>query len=123
MNTIDRMIVVPSAKRLNVLAVLLYFTLCLAAAGGTARAADAEGAQIVIKDFMFAPMTVKIKAGSSVTWLNKDDEPHNVVSDSGLFRSSALDTDDNFSFRFDKPGTYRFVCSIHPKMVGTITVE
>jgi plastocyanin len=117
------MSVVLRAKRLNVLAVFLYFTLCLAAAGGKAGAAEAEGAQIVINDFMFAPMNVKIKAGSRVTWINKDDEPHNVVSDSGLFRSSALDTDDNFSFKFDKPGTYRFVCSIHPKMVGTITVE
>jgi plastocyanin len=112
------------AKRLNVLAVLSYFTLCLAAAGGgTAIASEADGAQVVIKDFMFAPLDVKIKAGSKVTWVNKDDEPHNVVSDSGLFRSSALDTDENFSFRFDKPGTYHFVCSIHPRMVGTITVE
>lgn len=111
------------AKRLNVLAVLSYFTLCLVAGDGTAMASEPDGAQIVIKDFMFAPLDVKIKAGSKVTWINKDDEPHNVVSDSGLFRSSALDTDENFSFKFDKPGTYRFVCSIHPKMVGTITVE
>ena len=123
MNTIGRKVTVLSAKRLNVLAVLSYFTLCLAAADGTAMASEADGAQIVIKDFMFAPMDVKIKAGSKVTWVNKDDEPHNVVSDSGLFRSSALDTDENFSFKFDKPGTYRFVCSIHPRMVGTITVE
>jgi plastocyanin len=117
------MTTVLSATRLNVLGVLAYLTLCLATAGGTAMAGEADGAQVVIKDFMFAPMQVTIKAGSKVTWLNKDDEPHNVVSDSGLFRSSALDTDDNFSFEFDKPGTYRFVCSIHPKMVGTITVE
>jgi plastocyanin len=117
------MITVLFAKRLNALAVLAYFTLCLTATDGSAMAAEAEGAQVVIKDFMFAPMDVKIKAGAKVTWVNKDDEPHNVVSDSGLFRSSALDTDENFSFRFDKPGTYHFVCSIHPRMVGTITVE
>jgi plastocyanin len=46
-----------------------------------------------------------------------------VVSSSGLFRSSALDTKDSFSFKFDKAGTYGFVCSIHPQMVGTIVVQ
>jgi plastocyanin len=118
MNTMGRNIAVILAKRLTVLAALLAFEACL-----TAAASAPEGAQVVIKDFMFAPMAVKIRAGSRVTWTNKDDEPHNVVSDSGLFRSSALDTDENFSFTFDEPGTYRFVCSIHPRMVGTITVE
>jgi hypothetical protein len=54
---------------------------------------------------------------------NKDDEPHNVVSDTGLFRSGAVDTDETFSFKFDKPGTYHFTCSIHPRMVETIIVE
>jgi plastocyanin len=72
---------------------------------------------------MFAPMTISIKAGSTVTWKNTDDEPHTVVSDTGLFRSGALDTNESFSFRFDKPGTYHYACSIHPRMVGTIVVE
>lgn len=79
--------------------------------------------QILIKDFMFTPMSLKIKAGSTVTWANKDDEPHTVVSDAGMFRSSALDTGDSFTYKFDKPGTYHFVCSIHPRMVGSIIVE
>lgn len=52
-----------------------------------------------------------------------DDEPHTVVSDTGLFRSGALDTKESFSFKFDKPGTYHFTCSIHPAMVGTIVVQ
>jgi plastocyanin len=107
----------------NVLATLVVSALCLAATGTPATAAAPDGAQVVIKDFMFSPVAVTVKAGSRVTWTNKDDEPHNVVSDSGTFRSSAMDTDENFSFKFDKPGTYRFVCSIHPRMVGTITVE
>ncbi len=46
-----------------------------------------------------------------------------MVSESGLFRSAALDTNESFSFRFDKPGTYRYTCSIHPRMVGTIVVQ
>ena len=89
-----------------------------------ATAADApEPNRIVVKDFMFMPNSLTIKAGSSVTWANLDDEPHTVVSDAGLFRSGAMDTNESFSFKFDKPGTYHFTCSIHPRMVGTIVVQ
>jgi plastocyanin len=87
-----------------------------------ASAAPPESGKIVIKDFMFRPMAVTIAAGSTVTWTNQDDEPHTVVSDTGLFRTAAMDTGDAFSFKFDKPGTYHFTCSIHPRMVGSIIV-
>ena len=86
----------------------------------------AEGAapnSIEVKDFMFMPTTLTVNAGENVVWVNKDDEPHTVVSDTGMFRSSAMDTDESFSFKFDKPGTYHFTCSIHPRMVGTIVVK
>jgi plastocyanin len=79
--------------------------------------------KIEVKDFMFSPTTLTVEAGTQVSWVNKDDEPHTVVSDTGLFRSGALDTDESFSFKFDKPGTYHFTCSIHPRMVGTIIVK
>jgi plastocyanin len=46
-----------------------------------------------------------------------------VVSENGLFRSGALDTNESFSYRFEKAGTYRYACSIHPRMVGTIIVQ
>jgi plastocyanin len=102
----------------------LSLALCgWSAAGAPASAATADPAQITVKDFMFAPMALTVKAGSTVTWANKDDEPHTVVSDTGLFRSSALDTNDSFSFKFEKPGTYHFTCSIHPQMIGTIVVR
>jgi plastocyanin len=78
---------------------------------------------IEVKDFMFMPTTLTVNAGTQVSWVNKDEEPHTVVSDAGLFRSGALDTDESFSFKFDKPGTYHFTCSIHPRMVGTIIVK
>jgi plastocyanin len=78
---------------------------------------------IEVKNFMFMPTTLTVNAGAEVSWVNKDDEPHTVVSDTGLFRSGALDTDETFSFKFDKPGTYHFTCSIHPRMVGTIIVK
>jgi plastocyanin len=78
---------------------------------------------IVMKNFDFSPMTLTVKAGTTVTWKNTDGEPHTVTSDTGLFRSGGLDQDDTFSFKFDKPGTYKYLCSIHPKMTGTIIVQ
>lgn len=103
-------------KRLIVLAAAAFM---LHAGASVAASEDI----VIAKDFMFAPTTITIKAGSTVTWKNTDDEPHTVVSDSGVFRSGALDTNESFSFRFDKPGTYHYACSIHPRMVGTIVVQ
>lgn len=79
--------------------------------------------QVSAKNFMFNPATITVKAGATVTWLNLDEEPHTVFSNTGLFRSSALDTKESFSFTFDKPGTYHYLCTIHPQMLGTIVVE
>jgi plastocyanin len=98
----------------------------LMAAAMAAMCAVSEAAaleSIEVKDFMFMPTTLTVNAGTEVSWVNKDDEPHTVVSDAGLFRSGALDTNESFSFKFDKPGTYHFTCSIHPRMVGTIIVK
>jgi plastocyanin len=75
-----------------------------------------------VKDFKFQPTSLQVRSGSTVTWTNRDEEPHTVISDTGLFHSGALDTNDSFSFKFDTAGTYRFTCSIHPRMVGTIEV-
>jgi plastocyanin len=92
--------------------------LCLAAP------ASAQNANtVVMKNFEFLPMSLTVPAGTTVTWKNLDGEPHTVVSDAGLYRSAALDQNDTFSFRFEKPGTYKYTCSIHPKMVGTIVVQ
>jgi plastocyanin len=88
---------------------------------GMARADDAN--MIVLKNFHFSPVSLSVPAGTTVVWKNLDGEPHTVVSDSGVFRSGGLDQNDSYSFKFDHPGTYRFICSIHPTMVGTITVK
>jgi plastocyanin len=79
--------------------------------------------RIVVKDFMFMPTPLTVKAGATVTWINADNEPHTVVSDTGTFRSGGMDTNESFSYTFEKPGTYRFTCSIHPSMVGTVVVQ
>jgi len=93
------------------------------AARSPSAAGTPDPTRIVMKDFTFVPMALTVNSGSTVTWANMDDEPHNVVSDTGLFRSGAIDTNESFSFKFDKPGTYHFTCSIHPRMVGTIVVQ
>jgi plastocyanin len=84
-----------------------------------------ERGAVVIDNFAFGPNGLTVKRGTTVTWTNKDDEPHTVVSadDHPLFKSAALDTDDSFTFTFDKAGTYKYFCSIHPRMQGTITVQ
>ena len=107
----------------RVMALLGTAALAVSAANMPLNAAPPPSARIAIKDFMFSPVSVKIKAGAAVTWVNQDDEPHTVVSETGLFRSGGVDTHETFVFKFDKPGTYRFLCTIHPKMVGTVVVE
>jgi len=99
----------------------LFITLC-AFAAQVSLAAPAP-ATVTIKDYQFAPATVKIAAGSTVTWTNKDADVHTVMSATGLFVSGALDTDDKFSYTFTKPGTYVIACSLHPQMSETIVVE
>jgi plastocyanin len=79
---------------------------------------------ISIDNFTFGPAKLTVKAGTTVTWTNKDDIPHGIASaDNAFTRSKALDTDDAFSFTFTTPGTYQYFCYIHPHMVGTIVVE
>jgi plastocyanin len=90
---------------------------------GPSTADPTDPTKIVIKDFNFAPTPLTVKVGSTVTWTNTDDEPHTAVSDTGLFKSGGMDTNESFSFKFDKPGTYHYTCSIHPRMVGTIIVQ
>jgi plastocyanin len=97
------------------LAMLLF----IASAATPVYAADNV---IVIKKFMFNPMDVTVPAGTNVTWENDDGEPHTIVSLTGDFRSQALDEKDKFSHQFTAPGTYKYICSIHPRMMGTITV-
>ena len=91
------------------------------AAAGQEKAAETE---VSIDDFAFAPKELTIPVGTQVTWMNKDDEAHTVVSvDGKTFRSKGLDTGDKFSFTFTEPGTYEYVCSIHKQMKGTIIVK
>jgi plastocyanin len=99
--------------------------LSLFALGGEMKNADStKQNRIEIKDFAFDPQTITVKSGDKITWINRDEEPHTVVSVEKQFKkSSALDTDQEFSITAGAPGTYSYFCSVHPKMTGTIVVE
>ncbi len=103
--------------------VAISLGLMSAVQAGPSTAPASAATQIEMKNFMFTPTSLTVKAGTTVSWTNKDEEPHTVLSSTGLFRSNALDTGERFSFKFDKPGTYQFICSIHPRMIGTIVVQ
>jgi plastocyanin len=87
-----------------------------------AVAADKQ-MEVKIDNFSFSPSTITVPVGTEVRWTNRDDIPHTVASEDKLFKSKALDTDDVFSFTFSKPGTYKYFCSLHPKMTATIVVQ
>jgi plastocyanin len=119
----------------------LVVTACSESKGGASAVAKVEGSKeaavapmasnavaatgaISIKDFAFEPATLSVAAGSKVTWTNRDEEPHLVVSADAQFKASpALDTDDTYSAVLAKPGVYTYFCSIHPHMVGKIIVK
>ena len=82
-----------------------------------------QTAEVRVDNFTFGPQSLTIPVNTTVTWINRDDIPHVIVSDDGVFRSKALDTDDKYSFTFTQTGTYAYFCGIHPKMVGRIVVQ
>jgi plastocyanin len=93
--------------------------------GPITRAAEQKSTaqSISIDNFSFTPKEITVAAGTTITWVNRDDVPHTVVSPDKKFRSKALDTDDQFSFTFTDAGTYSYFCSVHPVMTGKIIVK
>jgi plastocyanin len=88
----------------------------------TAPVAPASGDQITIDGFAFAPATLTVKAGATVTWTNRDEEPHTVAASDGSFRSPGMGTGATFTHTFANAGTFNYVCSIHPMMHGSVVV-
>ena len=99
------------------LATAAAIVLCFS--GAPVRADDNS---VTIDNFTFQPAALTVKVGTTVTWKNHDDIPHTIVS-AGKFRSKTLDSDDNYSFTFTSAGEYKYFCSLHPHMTGTIKVE
>jgi plastocyanin len=97
--------------------------LLVAATMAVTSPAQAATVEMKIDNFTFNPQQITVKAGDTVTWVNHDDIPHTVTSQTLAFRSKALDTDDKFSFTFATPGKFDYFCSLHPHMTGSILVE
>jgi plastocyanin len=89
----------------------------------SAQDKTASTAEVKIDNFVFGPAAVTVPVGTTVTWVNRDDIPHTVVSTEKVFKSKVLDTDEKFSFTFTKAGEYPYFCSIHPKMTGKVVVQ
>lgn len=85
------------------------------AGGGTAA--------VKIINFAFTPKALTITAGTTVRWKNADDSPHRIAASDGAYTSGALDTGDSYAHNFAVPGMYKYICSIHPYMRGTIIVK
>ncbi|MBV9294182.1 MAG: metallophosphoesterase [Acidobacteriaceae bacterium] len=98
-------------------------TLAMGSLSRTSLRNVVNAAEVKIDNFSFTPKSLTVKIGSTVTWTNRDDIPHMVVSTEKKFSSPVLDTDQVFSFRFEEQGSYPYFCKIHPMMTGTVVVE
>ena len=105
---------------------VLALTIAAISLVGFGSAADepaAKTVEIKIDNFSFVPEVLTISTGTTVTWRNADDVPHVVRTEDKTIKSPPLDTDDTFSYTFEKTGTYSYFCSLHPKMVGKVVVQ
>ncbi|MGH9521424.1 MAG: cupredoxin domain-containing protein [Terriglobales bacterium] len=109
---------------------LMLASACGAASGDSpapkavvpAATASTGAVSVSIKNFEYSPQTLTVRVGTTVTWKNLDEEPHTVRGTDDQIRSNALDQNDTYSVKFDKPGTYKYGCSIHPQMAASIIV-
>jgi plastocyanin len=124
----------------SLLIALVLLTLAVGGCGGDVQSKQTEAhsastdahpakpvaeQKIHIDNFTFDPAEVTVAVGTKVTWVNRDDVPHTATSTAKpkAFDSKTLDTDQQFSFVFDKAGTYEYYCAVHPKMTGKVIVK
>ncbi len=88
-----------------------------------AAAQPETGPRIEIKAHGFGTPTVTVRPGTTVTWINEDDDAHTVTSTTDVFRSPGLDTGETYSHTFTNPGTYEYFCTLHPLMTGKVVVR
>jgi plastocyanin len=114
-----------TSNRALVAAMLLGPIIGAMVAVATVAAEETKAAPntITIDNFTFTPKDLTVAVGTTVTWANHDDIPHNVVDKNKTFRSKALDTDDSFSYTFAAAGTFDYFCGLHPHMTGQVIVK
>ncbi len=107
-----------AAQLLGALALVLTTSV-----GAGAQPKPAQGPRIEIHGHKYSPATVTVPGGTTIAWVNHDDEVHTVFSTTQAFTSPAIETDETFSYTFSKPGTYTYFCTLHPLMTGTVIVK
>ena len=85
--------------------------------------ADPAAHVVTIQDFSYKPSDLTIQVGEKVQFVNKDDVAHTVTAKDGSFDSKELDNNATWTYTFSTAGTYTYICSYHPNMLGTITVK
>ena len=78
---------------------------------------------VAIRDFAFSPRTIEIRVGDTVRWTNRDSVEHTATARNGSFDTGLLSDGASSSVRFTTAGTYRYVCTPHPDMTGTVVVR
>lgn len=84
---------------------------------------DAAAVTIEIRDYDFFPRDLTVEAGTEVTWINRDSVPHDATDGAGSWSTGMLNKGESARLTFDTPGTYQYLCTIHPDMVGTLVVQ
>lgn len=82
-----------------------------------------DATTVVIANLAFDPATITVPTGTTVAWTNDDAVPHTVTSTDGAFDSGIFDPGGSFAFTFNEPGSFSYVCQLHPQMQGTVTAE
>ena len=104
-------------------AAMIALVVALCAAAVVAAPSKSATAEVRIDNFSFSPAELKVPVGTTVTWTNRDDIPHTVVSTDKVFKSRVLDSEEKYSFTFTTAGSYPYFCSIHPKMTARVIVQ
>jgi plastocyanin len=108
-------------SRIVIRAALVVVALAASLSGG--RAPAASRSTVAIEHFKYAPATLIVPVGGTVTWVNHDEEPHTVTSTTGAFASSGLVNEDTFAQTFTRAGTYQYFCALHPHMKATVVAR
>jgi len=104
------------------IAVVVAVAILMVSAGRPVEAASAA-VTVEITDFAFQPGSITVAPGSTITWVNDDEEAHTITSTEGVFKSEALESAGRFSHTFTKPGTYHYFCALHPHMRADVIVR
>jgi plastocyanin len=105
--------------RRSIFVLAIVLTACSGSDGAPVTPPD--GPAVFLRDLAYDPVEITVTEGETVTWVWDDGgTAHDVVGEG--FRSELI-TGGTFSHTFEDPGTYPYICSIHPNMVGTVIVE